>query len=1070
MNNIDDLYELSPMQQGMLFHTLYAPESEVYFEQLLCILSGELNFTAFQQAWEQVVARHPVLRSSFYWEEIEKPLQMVSKQVDLPWEKLDWRNFTLDEQQRQLEDFLSSDRQKGFELDVAPLMRFTVIWLGDYTYQFIWSHHHILFDGWSMQIILEEVLAFYEAHQRGEHLRLQPVRLYREYINWLQQQDIVQAKNFWQETLQGFETPTPLRVDKSTLDKSRQQPTYDEKLFQLSQTVTEKLQCAVRKHHLTLNNLVQGAWALLLSGYSGESDVVFGATVSGRPPTLAGVDSMVGLLINTLPIRVQITANAEFLPWLKQLQSQAFEQEQYAYYSLAEIQRLSDIPPGMPLFESLLVFENYPLDSAEQDTKKTLEISHLRCLERTNYPLTLVVNPESQLSGRIVYDTSRFEQETIARMNGHFQTLLASIVAKPQPRVQELSLVSATEQHQLLVEWNNTQSEYPQDQCIDQLFEAQVERTPDAIALVFEKQQLTYQELNSRANQLAHYLRGLGVGTETLVGICVERSIEMVVGLLGILKAGGAYVPLDPTYPQERLALILSDAQLQVLLTSEKLIAILPKHNALVVLLDRAGQAISQEKQYNVIKNTKPTNLAYILYTSGSTGQPKGVAVEHRSTVNFLHWAHEVYTLEQIAGVLASTSINFDLSVFELFVPLCWGGRVILAENALHLPTLPDAKNITLINTVPSAITELLRINGIPDRVRIFNLAGEPLSHQLVQQLYQHYPSSQVFNLYGPTEATTYATFTLVQKAGSKSPTIGRPLANTQVYILDSHLQPVPIGVVGELYIGGAGLARHYLHRPDLTSEKFIFNPFSNQLDARLYKTGDLARYLSDGNIEFLGRRDHQVKIRGFRIELLEIEAVLAQHPMVQETMVLVREYATEQRLVAYVVPQQEPPVPSTLRNFLKEKLPEYMIPVAFVFLEAFPLTPNGKRDRRALPTPDISQRSIEVDFVPPRTPTEHELASIWLEVLRLKQVGVQDNFFELGGHSLLGIEVISQLREAFSLDFPLRYLFENPTIAELAQKVIAQQIEQAENDALAQILEEVDQLSQAEVTQQLIL
>ena len=1069
MNNIEDIYELSPMQQGMLFHTLYAPESEVYFEQLLCILSGELNFTAFQQAWEQVVARHPVLRSSFYWEEIEKPLQMVSKQVDLPWEKLDWRNFTPDEQQQQLEDFLSSDRQKGFELDVAPLMRFTVTQLEDYTYQFIWSHHHILFDGWSMQIILKEVLVSYEAHQRGEHLRLLPSHPYREYIEWLQQQDIVQAKNFWQEALQGFEAPTPLRVDKSTLDKSRQQPTYDEKHFQLSQTVTEKLQYAARKHHLTLNNLVQGAWALLLSSYSGESDVVFGATVSGRPPTLAGVDSMVGLLINTLPVRVQITANAEFLPWLKQLQSQAFEQEQYAYYSLAEIQRLSDIPPGMPLFESLLVFENYPLDSAEQDTKKTLEISHLRCLERTNYPLTLVVNPESQLSGRIVYDTSRFEQETIARMIGHFQTLLASIVANPQPRVQELSLVSATEQHQLLAEWNNTQSEYPQDQCIDQLFEAQVERTPDAIALVFEKQQLTYQELNSRANQLAHYLRGLGVGTETLVGICVERSIEMVVGLLGILKAGGAYVPLDPTYPQERLALILSDAQLQVLLTSEKLIPILPKHNALVVLLDRAGQAISQEKQYNVIKNTKPTNLAYILYTSGSTGQPKGVAVEHRSTVNFLHWAHEVYTLEQIAGVLASTSINFDLSVFELFVPLCWGGRVILAENALHLPILAD-KNITLINTVPSVITELLRINGIPDRVQIFNLAGEPLSHQLVQQLYQHHPSSQVFNLYGPTEATTYATFTLVQKGGSKSPTIGRPLANTQIYILDSHLQPVPIGVVGELYIGGAGLARDYLHRPDLTSEKFIFNPFSNQLDARLYKTGDLARYLSDGNIEFLGRRYYQVKIRGFRIELLEIEAVLAQHPMVQETMVLVREYATEQRLVAYVVPQQEPPVPSTLRNFLKEKLPEYMIPVAFVFLEAFPLTPNGKRDRRALPTPDISQRSIEVDFVPPRTPTEHELASIWLEVLRLKQVGVQDNFFELGGHSLLGIEVISQLREAFSLDFPLRYLFENPTIAELAQKVIAQQIEQAENDALAQILEEVDQLSQAEVTQQLIL
>lgn len=526
MNNIEDLYELSPMQQGMLFHTLYAPESEVYFEQLLCILSGKLNFTAFQKAWEQVVARHPILRSSFYWEEIEKPLQMVSKQVDLPWEELDWRNFTPDEQQQHLEDFLKCDRQKGFELDVAPLMRFTIIRLGEETYQFIWSHHHILFDGWSMQIILKEVLAFYEAHQRGEHLRLQHVRPYREYIQWLQQQDSDQAKKFWQETLQGFEVPTSLRGNSEQRTANRGLEIYNEQSFQLSQTVIEKLQHAARQHHLTLNNLVQGAWALLISRYSGETDVVFGATVSGRPPTLEQVDSMVGLFINTLPIRTQVSGKTQLLPWLKQLQTQALEQEQYAYCSLAEIQQLSDIPTGLPLFESILVFENYPLDSAKQETKKTLEISHISCFERTNYPLTVVINPGSQLSGRIVYDTSCFEEQTIARMIGHFQTLLAGMADNLQQYISQLSLLSADEEEQLILIENHQTTDSINYKCIHILFEEQVEKNPDAIAVVYEKKHLTYRELNNRANQLAHYLKSLGVKPEVRVGICVERSLR----------------------------------------------------------------------------------------------------------------------------------------------------------------------------------------------------------------------------------------------------------------------------------------------------------------------------------------------------------------------------------------------------------------------------------------------------------------------------------------------------------------------------------------------------------------
>ncbi len=1071
MNNIEDLYELSPMQQGMLFHTLYAPESEVYFEQLLCILSGELNFLTFQQAWRQVVTRHPVLRSSFYWEEIEKPLQMVSKQVDLPWEELDWRNFTPDEQQQHLEDFLKCDRQKGFDLAQAPLMRFTVIQLEDYIYQFIWSHHHILFDGWSMQIILKEVLAFYEAHQRGEHLRLIPSRPYREYINWLQQQDIAEAKNFWQQTLQGFETPTSLIGN-----REQEQGIYNEQTFQLSQTVTEKLQYAARQHHLTLNNLVQGAWALLLSGYSGESNVVFGATVSGRPPTLTGVDSMVGLLINTLPIRVQVSGKAQLLPWLKQLQSQAFEQEQYAYYSLAEIQRLSDIHPGMSLFESLLVFENYPLDSAEQNTKKTLDISHLRCFERTNYPLTIVVNPQSELSGRIVYDASRFEQETIGRMIGHFQTLLVAMGANLQQDISQLSLLGAAEEEELILQETSKNIDYIHYKCIHHLFEEQVEKTPELVALVYEKQHLTYRELNNRANQLAHYLQDLGVKPEVRVGICVERSLEMVVGILAILKAGGAYVPLDPAYPSERLAFMLEDVQTPILLTQTNLKNTLPLNNQTVVNLDSDWEIIAQYKQDNLPSEVNPENLAYIIYTSGSTGTPKGTEVAHRSIIGFMFGVDYIHLdVEQIW--LQHSSISWDALTLELWTPLLYGGCCVLYPGKILTPEdlsriIPEqGVNILFLTT---ALFNLM-IDTMPEAllgVKQLLFGGESVSVPHVRRALKLLPGTQLINGYGPSECTVFTCCYPIPKQLAEnvhSISIGKPIGDRKVYLLDKDLYRVPIGIFGELYVGGASVARGYLNQPKLTSEKFIPNPFIE--GDTLYKTGDLARRFPDGNLEFIGRIDTQVKIRGFRIELEEIEAFLIRHPDIKQVAVTVQEDEPGNKyLVAYLVTKDNQPTPSTLRNFLKKKLPDYMIPTAFVFLEVFPLTPNGKINRRALPAPDTSQRNLEVDFVAPHTHTEQELATIWAEVLKVKKVGIHDNFFELGGHSLLATQVISRLREAFSLDFPLRYLFENPTIAELAQKAIAQQIEQAENDALAQILGEVDQLSESEVTQQLLL
>jgi amino acid adenylation domain-containing protein len=1035
-------YPLSQGQIALWFLHQLSPKSSAYNTFFAARIISYLDVAALRQVFQVLSDRHSAIRVTFNIFN-EQPVQQVQKQLQLVFEEIDATHWSQDE----LNEQLSKSAHHAFNLAQELPMQVSLFRRRVGEDILLLTAHHIALDFWSLEVLLDEIRILYPQIKAGLPILPTLDWQYADYVRW--QADMLaghkgeQLWSYWQKQLTGDLPVLNLPTDRPRAPMQTYQGAVQ--TFHLERDLVERLKVLTQTEGVTLYMLLLAAFQVLLYRYTSQEDILVGSPTAGRSRT--ELSEIVGYFVNPVVLRVNLSQDPtfeEFLAQVRQVVVEALDHQDYPFSLLVKrLQPERDLSYS-PLFQVMFVFnKSQRVDNltAFLSGKNGFRIDlggllleSLAVEQRVAlFDVTLtMLEAEEGLVGSWQYNSDLFDVSTIARMAEHFQNLLVSIVANPQHHVQELSLVSVAEQHQLLVEWNNTQDEYLQNQCIYQLFEAQVERTPDAIALVFEKQQLTYQELNCRANQLAQYLRGLEVGTETLVGICIERSIEMVVGLLGILKAGGAYVPLDPTYPQERLALMLSDTQLQVLLTSEKLIAGLPKHSALVVFLDRDWKAISQEKQYNLITNTKPTNLAYILYTSGSTGQPKGVAVEHRSTVNFLHWARKVYTSEQLAGVLASTSINFDLSVFELFVPLCWGGRVILAENALHLPTLPAAENVTLLNTVPSAITELLRMNGIPDGVQTFNLAGEPLPHQLVQQLYQHHPSTQVFNLYGPTEATTYATFTLVQKGGSKSPTIGRPIANTQVYILDSHLRPVPIGIVGELYIGGAGLARDYFQRPDLTFEKFVLNSFSNQPDARLYKTGDLARYLSDGNIEFLGRRDHQVKIRGFRIELGEIEAVLTQHPMVQETVVLVREHSGEHRLVAYVVPQQKPSVLNELRYFLKQKLPQYMIPLAFVSLDSLPLTPNGKIDRRALPNPEAYPQMVTTNAIA-QTKAEQLIAAVWQEILHLEKVGIYDNFFDIGGHSLLMVQVRSRLEGIFKRNILIVDMFKHPTVSSLA-------------------------------------
>jgi amino acid adenylation domain-containing protein len=635
-------------------------------------------------------------------------------------------------------------------------------------------------------------------------------------------------------------------------------------------------------------------------------------------------------------------------------------------------------------------------------------------------------------------------------MIGRFEVLLQGIVADPDRRISTLPLLMETEKHQLLVEWNDTKRDYPQDKCIHQLFEEQVERTPEAVAVIFGDQQLTYQELNRQANQLAHYLRKLGIRPELLVGICMERSLEMVVGLLGILKAGGAYVPLDPQYPKQRLAFLLEDTQVSVLLTQQRLVTYLPEHAAKVVRLDMEDKAIRTESIENPVSEATADTLAYVIYTSGSTGEPKGVMISHRGICNRLLWGQEAYGLTDSDRVLHAFSLSFDFATWEIFTSLVAGAQLIIAEpggnqDSSYLVKLIIGSKITLAGFVPSmlkAIFEESEIEGCNSLKRVV-CGGEVLPVELQERFFAAWEGVELQNTYGPTEASIDVSFWVCRREDDSRSKwqrvpIGRPIANTQIYISDSHLQPVPVGLPGELHIGGAGLARGYLNRPYLTAERFIPNPFSNQPGTRLYKTGDLARYLPDGNIEFLGRIDHQVKIRGFRIELGEIETVLSKHPAVREAVVVAREESPgDKRLVAYVVRSQDgASTINELRTFVKEKLPEYMVPSAFVFLDSLPFTPNGKVDRKALPVPGQSCPELEQSFVEPRTPVEELLANIWAEVLKLPKVGVHDNFFELGGHSLLATQLVSRIRERLLVELPLRVLFEKATVADLSDYI----------------------------------
>ena len=1039
--NVESIYELTPMQQGLLFHVLSDPDSSAYFNQNSLQISGNLNILAMKQAWQKMIERHSILRTSFHWEGLKKIVQIVHKSVELPWEEKDWRSLLKVEKEKSLETFLETDKQRGFNFSKAPLIRLTLIYISENTYQLIFSKHHLLLDGWSRMLLYKEVFEFYNAFSEGKELQLKQPPQFENYVTWLQKQNLLKAKDFWQETLKGFTNPTSIKPYKNLSEN--QNKNYQQEHIYLSEKETEKIKSFAKAHQLTVNTIFLGAWSLILHYYSREFDVVFGVGSSGRPVSLPGVETIIGLFINTLPMRVKIESDSQLIPWLKTIQERQVQMYEYEYSPLWEIQRWSDIKKGTSLFETLVLFQNYPVDVSLQKSPDNLQITNSFSFDQTHYPLSLTGSLGKEMGLEIIYDPRRFDGETIQRLLNHLKTLIVEITTNTQQKISQISMLTQVEYHQLLVEWNNTTVDYPKDKCIHQLFEEQVEKTPDRVAVVFKDEQLTYQQLNAKANQLAHYLQSLGVKPETLVGICIERSVEMVIGLLGILKAGGAYVPIDPSYPQERLNYMLADSALEVLVTQKSLLQFFPEYTKPVVCLDADLAIVDQNLTENLDVKVLYNNLAYVIYTSGSTGKPKGVEICHLGLVNFLNSMSHVPGLTQEDIFYAVTTISFDIAALELYLPLIVGAKVIVAsrESASNPDMLLSelVESQTTVMQATPATWRMLLTGGWRSNYPLKVLCGgEALSTQLATQILE--TGSELWNMYGPTEATIWSIIYQVEPKKTLLGTstgvvaIGHPISNTQTYILDSNLQPVPIGVPGELHIGGIGLARGYLNRSNLTTEKFISNPFENN-NSKLYKTGDLACYLPDGNIEYIGRIDNQVKIRGFRIELGEIEATLNQHPALQSTVVVAQEYQPkDKRLVAYMVCKKDQPTTDELRIFLKKQLPEYMVPSTFVFVEAFPLTPNGKIDRKSFPTATSPQ--IETSFKLPRTPIEELITDIWQNILGLPQVGVNDNFFELGGHSLLATQVVSRLRQTFSVDLPLRTLFEFPTIEELSGKV----------------------------------
>ncbi len=1051
--DLQNLYIAAPMQTGMLFHGLLDGTGASYTTQAYFNLAGTLDVDAFRRAWQYVVDRHDILRTCFVGLDSDRIHQLVLTRASVPFVETDWRDLNPDVQLRQLEELRLADKARGFDFGQAPLMRIQLVRLTQDRYHFLWSHHHVLLDGWCGPIIIREVMTCYRAFVGKVAPSLPPVVPYEHYIGWLFTQDLDKARTFWRDYLAGVPARTALVVEKPLPDAASTGVQSVKR--SLATPVGTALDGLARTTRCTMNVIVQAAWAFVLHRYCGEQDVVFGTTVSGRPAHLPGVEQMIGLFINTLPVRVKFSAETTLGELLKQVHANNIGRDEFAYLSLAEIQKLGEMPAGGSLFDSLLVFENFPNDEeAVAQVGQTIDLraESAKTDERTNYALTLMAEQRLTLELELQYRAELFTADTAERLLGHLEQVLTDMAwGGAEQRVCDLSLLSPAEREQLLVTWNDTAADFPADVCVHALFEQQAERTPERVAVACDGRSLTYRQLNECANRLAHALIEHGVVPDALVGLCVERSPEMLVGILGILKAGGAYVPLDTTLPKSRLEGMLRECNAPVVVTQEALQPLLTattQHKLLCLdVTDTSEQLATRSCANPSLAGFSASNLAYVIYTSGSTGRPKGVLVEHRSIVNLLDCWQQRWALDDAEENLPAsfwTSFGFDVSVFEIFVPLTAGLSVHVVPESIRAD--PDAMLTWLVQQriafayLPPHLVRMLK--DIPDerlaglQLKRVLIGVEPLPEEYLYRLCALLPALELVNGYGPTEATVFCTTYSTTSNLQRTMPIGKPLANTRIYVLDAARNPVPQGVQGEIFVGGAGLARGYLNQPELTEERFLADPFAGA-PARMYRTGDLGHWLPDGNLEITGRMDAQVKLRGYRIELGEIESVLRRAPNVRDAVVLARSDGGDgQRLVAYVVASIAGTEPSrTLvddcRQHLKMHLPDYMVPALFLVLSALPLTSSGKIDRDALPSPALDELPRQT-YVEPKTDVERTLCEIWASVLRLERVGTADNFFEIGGDSILAIKVAMRAIKA-GIGLTVRRLFDHQTIGEVA-------------------------------------
>jgi amino acid adenylation domain-containing protein len=1038
---------LSFAQARLWFLDQLEPNSPFYNIPAAVQVTGPLDVEALRASLDEIVRRHEALRTTFATVD-GRPVQRIADELQVPFTLVDLSELPEAEREEEIRTRAVAEAQRPFDLSQGPLLRVSVLRASAAKHVCLLTMHHVVSDGWSMGVFIRELAALYQAISAGRPSPLEGLLVqYADYAvwqrEWLAGRVVEEQLDYWQRQL--GDAPAALEMPTDRPRPAVRSFRGADRPLELSAELTESLRALGRRQGTTLFMTLLGAFQALLSRYSGQEQVYVGTPIAGR--NRSEIEGLIGFFVNTLVLRGDLSGNpsfAEFLERVRKTTLEAYAHQDLPFEQLVDHLQLERDLSRTPLFQVMFAFENAPMQDVEV---ADLSFSALAAPTGTaKFDLTLSLSETAGgLSGSLNYNTDLFEEATVERMIEHFRNLLRAIAEDPGRRLSEFSLLGESERHQILTEWNNTQKVHPTDVCLAQLVEAQVARTPDAVAVVFGEQQLTYRELDERAGQLARYLGSLGARPDAIVAVCMERSAEMVVGLLGVLKAGAAYVPLDPSYPRQRLQFMLQDTEAPILLTQQRLLDVFPEHEAKVVCVDAEWEAIARAAPVGRLPELDPENLAYLIYTSGSTGHPKGVMVPHRAICNHMLWMHGRFPLAESDRVLQKTPISFDASVWEFWAPLMAGSQLVMADPGAHQDpqSLIDSvikQSVTTLQVVPTMLRALLDRKEFAQCTslrRVF-CGGEPLPAELCRRFYDQL-DARLYNLYGPTEAAIDVTYWECGE-DEEGPTvpIGRPVDNTQVYILDERLEPTPIGVPGELHLGGRQLARGYWKRPELTDEKFVADPFRDAPGARLYRTGDLVRYRNDGRIEFLGRIDRQVKLRGFRIELGEIEAALSAHPDVRQGVAMVREDEPgQERLVAYVVPQDDQmPTPSQLREFLQRDLPPYMVPTTFVMLDALPLTPSGKVDHRSLPAPDGLRPEVEAEYVAPRNEVEQQLASIWEEVLNVRPIGIHDNFFHVGGHSLLAVQVISRLRDAFDVDVPLRDLFEHPTVARLATAI----------------------------------